>query len=313
MITQYLQQEDGAIRFSGPVNKLKKLPAGTYSASQDQFGNIYLNPFDTHTDKLIALSGSPAEKINREVDYFLSEDVRKRFKRYDLLYKRGLLMHGVPGTGKTSIVHLLMRQAIKKDMVVLINPEPYLVCSIVDNVRGIEKDDRPFMIVWEEFERWVDKCEGDLLDLLDGVDQVDNAFFLATTNYIEQIPPRIRNRPSRFADVIEIGTPGPALRKAFIHAKVHRDDNVNLQEWVDKTEGLTIDHLKDLIISVLVLEVPLDDAIAKVRRMEQEDLLLGNGSKKSVLRLAKQLLDKEISETKVCDEPMEAECKPLGG
>jgi len=312
MITQYLQQEDGAIRFSGPVNKLQKLPAGTYSASQDQFGNIYLNPFETHTDKLIALPGSPAEKINKEVDYFLSEDVRKRFERYDLLYKRGLLMHGIPGTGKTSIVHLLMRQAVKKDMVVLINPEPALVCYIVDYVREIEKTDRPVMVVWEEFERWVDKCEGDLLDLLDGVDQVDNAFFLATTNYLEQIPPRIRNRPSRFADVIEIGPPGPSLRKAFIHAKVHRDDNVNLQEWVDKTEGLTIDHLKDLIISVLVLEVSLDDAIAKIRRMEQEDLLLGNGNNKlSTLRLAHKLAEK-MAETKA--EPMEEDCcSPSGG
>jgi len=51
---------------------------------------------------------------------------------------------------------------------------------------------------------------------------------------------------------------------------LHADDNINLDEWVEKTEGLTIDHLKDLIISVLVLNIPLDDAINKLKVLNKE-------------------------------------------
>ena len=321
MNTQYLQQENGTIRFSGPLKKLKTLPAGIYDANVDQFGDIYLNTVDTHTDELITLPGSPAEQINADVDSFLSAEVRHKFERYNLLYKRGLLMHGIPGTGKTSIVHLLMRQAIKKNMVVLLNPRPHLVESVADTVRSIEKVDRPFMVVWEEFERWVESEEGNLLDLLDGVDQVDNVFFLATTNYLEQIPSRIRNRPSRFSDIIEIGAPDAPLRRAYLEAKIHDDDEVNMDEWVEKTAGLTIDHLKDVVISVLALDVSLDNAIAKIKRMEQEDMEYGGNSIKSKSMLRKLLRDanklQEKAEAVDYPQPMQdtGECAsvPLGG
>ena len=95
--------------------------------------------------------------------------------------------------------------------------------------------DRPIMVIWEEFENWVAGYEADILNILDGVHQVDNVFYIATTNYIQQIPPRIRNRPSRFADVIEIGPPSANLRKAYIEAKIHPDDKIDIKKWVKKS------------------------------------------------------------------------------
>ena len=99
---------------------------------------------------------------------------------------------------------------------------------------------------------------------------MNNIFYVATTNYIEDIPQRIRNRPSRFAEVIEIGPPDKELRRAYLLAKIHEDDVVNIDEWVEKTDGLTIDHLKNLIINVLVLGLPLDDAVEKLRNLEDD-------------------------------------------
>lgn len=271
MFTQYLKHDNGMIRFSGPVENLPVLPPNVYTVGVDSFGDIFLQNAHIHTDELIALPDSPAEQIERDVNHFLTETVRDRFERYNLLYKRGLLMHGIPGTGKTSIVHLLMRKAIKKGMVVLLNPRPYLVSRVASYVRGIENTGRPIMVVWEEFEQWVESNEGELLDLLDGVDQVDNVFFIATTNYLNEIPLRIRNRPSRFAEVIEIGAPDEALRRAYISAKVHDDDTIDVDEWVRMTEGLTIDGIKDVIISVLALGVPLDRAVEKIHHMDDDD------------------------------------------
>src|SRR5258705_13886621 len=65
--------------------------------------------------------------------------------------------------------------------------------------RVIEKD-RPLVIIFEDIENL---CTGGstetlLLNVLDGLDQLENVVYLATTNYIEKLKERIMNRPSRF-------------------------------------------------------------------------------------------------------------------
>lgn len=271
MNTQYLRHDNGYIKFSGHVDKLTRLDSGAYNVLVDPYGNAFLDKFVCKTDSLISIPGSPSEYISAEVDKFLSDDTHNKFKKYDLIYKRGLLMHGIPGTGKTSIVHLLMGQAVEKDMIILLNPDPYHMQTVVANVRMIEKNSRPFMIIWEEFENLIARNEAGVLNVLDGISQMDNMFFIATTNYIELIPPRIKNRPSRFADIIEIGTPGKNLRREYIKSKVKEEDDIDLDEWVDKTEGLTIDHIKDVVVSVLVLDKGLDESINKMRAMFSDE------------------------------------------
>jgi len=158
------------------------------------------------------------------------------------------------------------------------------VKGIVDCVRGIEQTDRPFMVVWEEFENWVENSESELLALLDGIQQVDNTIYIATTNYIDTIPERIKDRPSRFADVMEIGLPNATARRIFLEAKIHKTDNVDIAMWVNETEGLSIDHLKDLIISVLVLGMSFEKALEKVSRITSYDDGLSDDSPKVSLK-----------------------------
>jgi len=197
-------------------------------------------------------------------------------------------------------------------MVVLLNPNPNLVSDTVGYIRDIEQTDRAIMIIWEEFERWVNENEGCLLDLLDGVEQVDNAFYIATTNYIEQIPSRIRNRPSRFAEVKEIGAPNAELRRAFLEAKIHPEDKVDIDDWVERTEGFTIDYIKDVIISVLVLGLSLEDATSKLQTLKAEDEYYAKEEKNqktkldNVFKLLKR--QKRISHE---DEPVEPDPEPI--
>jgi len=54
-----------------------------------------------------------------------------------------------------------------------------------------------------------------VLNLLDGVKQVDNIIYIATTNYPELLEERILNRPSRFDRRFHIGTPSAEVRKFY--------------------------------------------------------------------------------------------------
>lgn len=244
------------------------IDAGVYNVDvDDRTGEKYLIVKQVESEGLVALPNSTAEDIAVKVDRFLQDAVKKKFETYKLLYKRGLLMYGPPGTGKTAIINQLTTVAIKKDMIVLLDPCPAWLTGIVPLIRSISPE-KSILVIWEEFEEWVDDYESAILNVLDGMTQISNIFYVATTNYIDKIPPRIRNRPSRFADIIKVGIPSAEVRKAFLKNKIIPTDEIDIDDWVKKTDGFVIDQLKDLIISVLVLEISFDDAIEKLKSIE---------------------------------------------
>src|SRR3990167_6195810 len=236
----------------------------------NRLDEIYLRALKIETETLIELPNSPTSYVMHKIDNFLTDNVKKAFDKYGILYKRGILLYGPPGTGKTSVVNQIINLAVKKDMIILNDTGPNWIREAAKSIREIEKVNRPIMVIWEEFESWIDNCEDDILSLLDGISQINNIVYLATTNYIHKIPERIRNRPSRFADVVEVGCPNGATRKKFFESKILKGDKVNIAKWVEETEGLSIDHLKDLIISVLVLGISFEDAIKKMRNLSYE-------------------------------------------
>jgi SpoVK/Ycf46/Vps4 family AAA+-type ATPase len=147
---------------------------------------------------------------------------------------------------------------------------PDTLFEAVNEIKSIQGDIK-VLAVFEEFDAWMNQSHK-MLSLLDGELQIDNVVFLATTNYIDRIPPRIKNRPSRFATVIEVGTPNAETRKAFLAGKIGKDENVDINKWVKLTDGMMLDHLKDLIVSVLCIGLPLDEAVEKLKTMNASEL-----------------------------------------
>jgi len=243
------------------------VPAGAYNILTQPYRPPFLKKVEFERDGLVHMPSFIATDIIKDIGHFLSEETKAAFKKYKMVYKRGVLLHGKPGTGKTCIVHQVIDDAIHQDMITIIGSAPRLLEEMVRNIRRIEGRDRPFLVVWEEFEDWVDDYEHELLGLLDGVNQLGNMFYIATTNYLNNVPPRIRSRPSRFTSVIEVGALNAPARKAFLESRIHPDDNVDITEWVGKTAGLNIDQLKDVTISVLVLGLSLEDACQKISEL----------------------------------------------
>ena len=246
---------------------LESLPAGIYASKYSPFSggwNLILQVFKT--DGLVDLPDSVSDLIIREADDFFKEETRQAFQRYGLLYKRGFLMYGQPGTGKSCLVAKIMNLMVAKHGIVLWNPEPERLLSLVGTIRTIEPA-RQIMIVWEELDSILRGSEEILLSILDGELNIDNVVYVATTNYIDQIPDRIKNRPSRFATVVEIPAPDYQSRLQYLEAKLSLESGLDLSQWAKLTEGFTIDHLKDLIVSVLCLKLPLEIAVSRIRAL----------------------------------------------
>jgi len=254
--------------FGNPSVSFSKLEAGIYIISVDKSGAVFLDPMSAMTDTLIRLPEFTSEKIIKEVEKFWSPKTKAKFNKRKLVYKRGIILHGKPGVGKSACVAQIMEAEVNSGGVVFFAPSPNLLYYVMKCIREIENVDRRCLVVWEEFDSMIDRNESEFLSLLDGEMQIDNVVYLATTNYLDRIPNRFKNRPSRFASIVEVGLPNDATRRAYLENKIYPEDKINIEDWVKATDGLTIDHIKDLIISVLCLDIPLQEAVDRLTKID---------------------------------------------
>jgi len=133
---------------------------------------------------------------------------------------------------------------------------------------------RPLVVIIEDIDNIVTAGQGllsSLLNVLDGVNQIENVCYLATTNYPERLQDRISNRPSRFDRVYEIPHPDAKVREFYIRHKLHESDikTINMKQWVDETEGLSLSHIKELVVSTMILGKKFEDVMLHFGEMKR--------------------------------------------
>lgn len=268
---EYLLQGDNYFP-STQAEKTEILPPGAYECNVTMEGAPFFSPIEIVTDKIIDIPNSFTEEIIKEIEAFWSKGVSEKFKQYGLVHKRGVILAGKPGTGKTITLAKAAQVVINEfDGIVLFNPNPEQLKGFLRLLKDIEPD-KKVMVMWEEFDSILQQDESTLLSLLDGEIQVGNVIYLATTNYLAKIPARIKNRPSRFARVIEVGEPDVTARRAFLKAKLHESDTDKLEPMVQASEGFVIDQIKDLIISVCCFGYKISDAVRKIKQMQDDSM-----------------------------------------
>lgn len=243
------------------VELTNELPAGIYSIIQDDAGTIYAKSMEVKTDLLLDLPDTITTKVLGEIEEFWQPEVRERFKRRNKVYKRGVLLYGAPGVGKTASVIRVSQEMVKRGGIVLFNTRPHLVKQAVDSFRLLNPE-APVLVTWEEFDEYCDSAE--TLTLLDGQAQLDNVTYLATTNYIDDIPDRIKKRSRRFASVIEVTNPNKQARKMYFTKNLFEDEQHLADELAEATEGFNFDGMSEMIIDVFCLGMSIGDAKEKV-------------------------------------------------
>lgn len=280
-VSHYTQFE-GNYYFGRPTKKLKKLAPGIYQINVDQGGDIFLSPMSAMTDKLIRLPDFTSERIIKEVEKFWSLETKAKFNKRSLVYKRGILMHGLPGVGKSACIAQIMEAEVNAGGIVFFCPAPSLLNHAIKCIREIQGNIR-CLVVWEEFDELIERDESSYLSLLDGEMQIHNVVYLATTNYLNRIPPRFKQRPSRFASIVEIGMPNEETRRVYLQSKIQPGESIDVNAWAKATDGFTIDHIKDLIISVLCLDLPFEEAVDRIKDFKYDEEKQGS-NKKDLIR-----------------------------
>ena len=260
--TCWAQKGDGYF----PVTEVvEKLPPGAYRARMSQIGP-YLEKMPIEIDKLLHLPDSASETLLAEFKKFWT--LRDNFAAHGFTFKRGMLLWGPPGSGKTSAIWQMTELLVNSlGGIVLFVEDPALSGACVSLVRRIEPK-RPLICVYEDIDAIVDQFgEHNLLAMLDGETQTNEVVHVATTNYPERLDKRFVDRPSRFDTIMLIDMPGADARLAYLKAKVPEMEDDTLTRWVEKTDGYSIAHLRELIVAVLCFEQKEDAVFERLNAM----------------------------------------------
>lgn len=198
---------------------------------------------------------------------FISGRFQDSLAKIGLLNKMAMCLWGEPGTSKSVTVYQIIEFAIKNDWVVIDGSGSVpLIAAVMKNMRQVEPA-RGIVVVWEEFDRLIAEYEHEILQLLDGGDQMPNVLYVMTTNYVQNIPKRIFTRCRRIPFQVQFEYPGAEERRAYFDAKVPPEfkGQVDINDWVQKTEGFSIDHCAQVLVGVFAYQQTIDEVISDLR------------------------------------------------
>lgn len=243
-----------------------KLPAGLYTIKRDDYGRYNFVKKSTETDELINFSDSVSDKILQEIERFWK--LNKEFEQYKFLHRRGYLLYGPPGGGKSAIVQQIIEGIIKNNGIAIwADGRPYNVIEATNILRTVESE-RAIVVIFEDIDAIIDKWgESDILSYLDGEGNINKILNIATTNYPKKLDKRIVARPRRFDRVERIGMPSSSIRKEFFKYKLKGLDEEELDRWTRDTKDFSFAALTDLIISVKCFKYSYEEAIEKLQKL----------------------------------------------
>lgn len=184
------------------------------------------------------------DEVRAQVEGFFRH--REAYRRLGISHRRGFLLAGPPGNGKTSILRVVASRLA----------EPFIL------FRGKERDDRshldeafdfasgcaPSILVFEDVDT-IFKDEGILshfLNRLDGLSTLDGVMVLATTNHPEELDAALTDRPSRFDRVWVLPNPEAPERREYLRRTF---GDAFDEALVRQTDGFSFAHLKEVWVS----------------------------------------------------------------
>lgn len=282
VVPQYCQwgTSDGIV-FIPSTKTVGALSPGVYEMKMSpQFG-LYFEKIPVKTEGLLRFPDTTSDKVVGEIQKFW--DRENFFREYGICYKRGIILYGPPGSGKSCTVQLIMQDVIRRSGVVLKFCDPHLYIQGLRTLRQIQKE-TPIVTIMEDIDSTLEIYnESDVLNILDGVNEIDKMVFLATTNYPGKLGHRIMNRPSRFDKRFRIGFPSPASRRVYLEHIIGKEKiaqlGINLDKWVADTDKFTIAHLKELFVAVIILGDEYASALKTLSKMKEEIKEKDHGAK----------------------------------
>lgn len=240
--------------------------------------------------------------LKPEMKTRLVEDVQNFFDHQTLYqgmkvpWKRGVILHGAPGNGKTiSIKALVNSLAARKESI------PSLYVKSLDTMCGTPKWAiqqifskarvmAPCLLIFEDLDSMVtNKTRSYFLNEVDGLESNEGILMIGSTNHLNRLDSAITKRPSRFDRKYHFDLPDEEMRAAYASywSRKYTDSTTvgfpdALAPLIAKmTDGFSFAYLQELFVSTLLTlargtyDEPEEPESDKVSTAGSEAVLVG--------------------------------------
>jgi len=301
----------GSLHLEGPAKKKQEMQEfitgvltivekeNFYRGKKTEFsGRIrFLDVKDRDWDSIVLDTATKAEIKANTVDFLKRTE---EWGKYGIPLKRGILLAGEPGTGKTIICRALMTVA---EGITCITTNGYALDDddYVTELYELAEDLSPCIVFIEdidligqnriEFGYQRGPALLSLLSRMDGVEEQQEVVTIATTNCLETLDKALSQRPARFDRVIKLARPSFEQRRELVSRlcqKIPLDEDA--QEYIaHNAENCTPAQIQEIIYS-LVIQRPagqpelslnksdIDLAISRINDRSRRRLGFGGGN-----------------------------------
>ncbi|MBU6334814.1 MAG: ATP-binding protein [Chloroflexi bacterium] len=230
-------------RDAAPI--IGRLPAGAYRVTSIERDSVEFATLTPSTEPVFFLDTPEMRMVRREVEAFFDPATTARLQAAGLKHRRGIILHGPPGTGKTSLMRQLFPFLIECGAVIIADCNAdHLEGAIIPAIRESDPD-RPIVLFFDEFDKNASHSRAELLQLLDGLTSPDHLLTIGCTNDLKAIPLQLRNRPSRFGLILKIDRLAEGVHERLAEQKYPTLSRADRQFAVRLTRELPIDYLEE--------------------------------------------------------------------
>jgi cell division protease FtsH len=225
------------------------------SLERRQFGppKVRFHELPAIAREQIVLPAGVLERVERHTVGF--GDQVEQLRKAGRHVRRGLLLHGAPGTGKTLTAMYVVARMPGRTTILLTGAALGLIEHSVALARMLE----PSLVVLEDVdlvaERRTEQEVGtnavlfELLNQMDGLTGDADVIFLLTSNRPELLEPALASRPGRIDQAVEIPLPDAECRRRLfaLYSDGLELEVESLDRFVERTEGVSGAFVRELL------------------------------------------------------------------